>query len=302
MSNHDRRLVFNHIVDLVVSGEKLSAIKEFLELFGCDLKQARDGVEEMLSTRNFQWEYYEQKYGEPASGGKKKSKKGVLLFLFIVLTLVLVCGLPVLHYTTEVFRPHAFTYSVAVELENGEVFRSSQSGLGAVNRQGELLINYRASDLAFFVALHLDPYYDFRDTDESARSTVGWIVLNTDNPFYQGSIDRKNDNIKSYYSSERMYSSPSNYYFQDSFFDQRGMPVWSHSTEENAGSLFQRVTVSESIGSSTYYGSAQFLNVNQFLEQTYGIVVQMTYDKKDACVVFKVTSAPLDKHQSVNHA
>jgi len=279
-----------NIADSLRGGNKLQAIKDFEEAFNCNLRAAKQGVEEMMSSQNYRWEHYEEKYGG------KKSPLGIkarLLGFSVSLVIVLIIAVPMLYFMTELFHPQAVFFTVAVELENGEVIVTNIRGVGGVTRQGELLMRYDRSGLSDLIALHLDPYYDVRGSGELFYNANGWIIDDADNPFYDGKITKSsNNNVGSYSTSEKIYDSASNFHFIDTYYNQLGEAVWGYHTNTTPGDLFQTVIESANYGSRTDYDTAKYLNVNKLLEQMYGVEVQLTYDAKDRLVVFKIPSSP----------
>ena len=291
MNEQDKQFAMGEIASLIQSDKKIEAIKKIIELFGYSLKQGKAFAEEMQSTANFRYEYYEQKLEQVIKSTFASRCFSTLFILIVISGFVLL----ILYFATDFFPPQAYFQYITVELENGEVYETTYSRICAVNKKEELLIDYDAGNLEFFIALHLDTYYDFRDYGDailgshmSAGSYNGWIIENTDNPYYFGKL-KNQTNRQSYYISEKVYDSATAYHFVDRFYTQNGTLVWTHSSNDTSDKLFQNViTATTNFNGETTSKTIKYLNVNKFLEQKYDLVVRTTYNEGTKCLTFVI--------------
>ncbi|MCL1918447.1 MAG: hypothetical protein FWG14_09055 [Peptococcaceae bacterium] len=188
----------------------------------------------------------------------------VLGWGLLAIAVIFIAALPISCTMTDTFFPQSGSYKIVVESENGDVYETDLRGKGAINRKGEFLLRYNASELASFVGLYLD----------------SWVVSDVDNPYFVGKIKV---NKSSYYSSNTIYNSANSSYQKDIYYDHNGEIVWSYEYTDPVKSkdpLFQ--TVNEVV--PLYDGATggnfyKYINVNQFLIQIYGIDVQTVYDR-----------------------
>ncbi|MCL1919366.1 MAG: hypothetical protein FWG14_13915 [Peptococcaceae bacterium] len=295
MYSNENQSAMDKIRESIQSGTKMQAIKEFQTLFPCNLKEAKEAVDNMEVTGNYEWAYYENHYHKHNSFGsqteirKARHPLAKVVILLFVIFLVAIIVVPLLFFNTDLFMAQSDYYKIAVESKNGELFETNIRMLGAVNKKGEFLLQYSASSLAYFVELYFDP----------------WTVSDVDNPYFAGKIERVN--TSSYYFSETIYDSVNSSYQRDTYYNQNGETVWSYQYTNPAKSkdkLFQNVIVSNRVinGSETTSNLEKYINVNQFLIQKYNINPQTTFDKKNKMVIFKVPETePFPQPAQDNH-
>jgi len=287
----------NIIKNHIHSGKKLEAIKEFITQIDCSLLKAKEAIKEMKSSKNYDFEYYEKKYGKPAEEGddnkkemrrlamehaledlKKTRRKNLrILLLSTFLTLVLGAGVMVF-FNTDFFMPQSQFYTIAVELDNGELFETTFLGsVGAINRKGEFLMEYNASKLAEHVGLYL--------------GNEPWSISKSDNPYFKGKIQGGVPGTEgsSWFSSKTVYGSINSSHIEDTFYNLSKEVVWIYNSNSQEGDLFQRVMKRTKVpGGESPVDYVKYINVNKFLAQNYGISVDMRYDKENQLIVFKV--------------
>jgi len=298
MDNNEKQAALVEVLRLINEGNKLQAIKLFHETFPCSLKQAKEAVEAMEFGGSSRRNYDGQKFDTSFTSNQQKSSKGRstrLSFPWILLIVALLSPLLILAYTLTM--PTLKFQAVAVELESGEIYEWRASTIGAVTRKGEYFVEYEAKTLAIYAALYTAPYFDTRESRQMDPSQEGWNITNSANPWFEGMIDSSSSLLKAYYTTERIYDSPTSFHREDALYDQSGAAIWSHDDRERlSGSYIKRATIGFSrsgSGKAIDFFFPNCVNIHQFLAEKYGIDVEMVYDKKNKMVIFRIPKSAI---------
>jgi len=271
----------------------------FCQTFNCTLQEAIDAVEEIESGGNYHLEHYRKQYYNHIAPKRHRIKPGyIALFIFILIIIVSTLFLVLLFCIPDFILPTLRFQTVAVELPNGELFETRFTGnsIGVFTRKGEYLVEYDAGALAGFVALYLAPYYDSRDSGRVGSGTVdidGWEIKNGTNPWFNGVLRDSGGVIKTFYTSEMVYHSPTSYHYESALYDTNGTVVWSYDNREKLSAPYtQRTTVGYSkMGSGVNpvdFFLPNCINIHKFMAEVYGINVETVYDKENRLIIFKV--------------
>jgi hypothetical protein len=221
-------------------------------------------------------------------------KRGSVLavMVFLIFLILSIPGSIFLIFGTDIVFPRVTSFHAAVELENGEIYENySLISMGAVNKKGELLLFYDGQNLAKYISLYLDPYYDTRGKGGYISTSNEWIITEANNPHYNGTIVSAPHNTN-YFKSEKNFNSMTDISTNDIYYNQNGEIVWSYVYEslldKPKDKLFERVMrrTSRSGGSRSFF--IYCINVNQFLQQKYNIDMKMIVDKKNRLIIFSV--------------
>ena len=226
--------------------------------------------------------------GQMSGKGVHNKKVGLVVAVAILAVVLLIAG-PIVFFMTDVFLPQSNYYTVAVKLQSGELLQMPYvSGMGAVNKKGEFLIDYNANNLAAYISFYYGAYYDAREEEVWIVHPDSWVVTEAENPYYSGRIISMNPMTETLYSSQIVYDSVNSYHYEDEFYNPEGKTMWSYNSMAKKDKLFQTVIETTSFQGETTADFTSYLNVNQFLMQEYGIEVKTECDKKSRLVVFVV--------------
>ncbi|MDR2736772.1 MAG: hypothetical protein LBB49_04340, partial [Gracilibacteraceae bacterium] len=140
--------------------------------------------------------------------GKKKKRDSGIIWMLALICVPLSMGL--LYNLFQDQYANIEFYSIAIEMGDREVFESEfkTQYSGAVNKDGEFLLAYSASNLAYIVGLYLDP----------------WTVADAENDYFTGRIELVNTDA--YYMSEYIGLPGSKFFTKEIFFGRNGYPAW----------------------------------------------------------------------------